>query len=154
MFFNTIASAHPWATAKRRASFFGYETKYKREQIFKLTKTHFNDAIAICGVEDIEPLSILYIKKHVAKGDYQQHKGKRSEIKIPTGKLFGFRKFDLVKTSKGIGFIQGKRSSGFFAISDIMGKVIGASVNIKKDCLRLRARTTNLIWREGVSSQA
>ena len=41
---------------------------------------------------------------------------------MPTGKLFGLRKFDLIQTSKGIGFVKGKRSSGYFAISDIHGQ--------------------------------
>jgi len=84
-------------------------------------------------------------KKHVAKGDFQQFKGARSEKLIPTGKLFGLRKFDLVKTSKGVGFIKGKRSSGFFALMDIFNKTLTASVSVKKDCTRLTARSTTLI---------
>jgi len=133
---------------------FGYETKFKREQILQLPKTHYNDAVAICCEEseivDLSP--VVYFKKHVSKGDYRQTNGKSSEKKIPTGKLFGFRKFDYVQTSKGIGFIKGKRSTGFFAISDLDGKSINASVNIKKDCLRLNARTTTLIERRKVHS--
>ncbi|AKB74802.1 hypothetical protein MSLAZ_1541 [Methanosarcina lacustris Z-7289] len=78
-------------------------------------------------------------------GDYQQRTGKRSEKKMPTGKLFGLRKFDLVKTSKGIGFVKGKRSSGFFAISDLFGNKISDSVNVKKKCRRLSARSTTLV---------
>lgn len=57
---------------------FGYETKFKREQILRLSKSHSNDAIVICcekgkivGLSDI-----IYFKKHVSKGDYQQTKGK------------------------------------------------------------------------------
>jgi len=80
----------------------------------------------------------------VSGGDYQQSKGIRSEMKIPTGKLFGFRKFDLVKTKKGIGFVKGKRSSGYFAICDIFWKTLG-NLQIKKNCIRLRARKTTLI---------
>lgn len=126
---------------------FGYETKFKREQILCLPKTHYFDAIAIAceDGEVVELSSIVYFKKHVAKGDYQQRKGKRSEIKIPTGKLFGLRKFDYIKTSKGTGFIKGKRSTGFFAISDLDGNVICVAINIKKDSIRLNARTTTLI---------
>ena len=87
----------------------------------------------------------IYYKKHVAHGDYQQTKGKRSEKKIPTSKLFGLRKFDLIKTIKGIGFVKGKRSTGFFVISDLNGNIISPSVNVKKNCNRLTARTTTLI---------
>ena len=72
--------------------------------------------------------SDLFLRRCVSKGDYQQTRGIRSELKIPTGKLFGLKKFDLVKTSKGIGFVKGKRSSGFFAISDINGSIISDSV--------------------------
>ena len=130
---------------------FGYETKYKREQILGLPKTHYFDAVAICCEEGeiVELSDTTYFKKHVAKGDYQQTKGSRSEKKIPTGKLFGLRKFDYIQTPKVTGFISGKRSTGFFAISDLEGKVINPSVNVKKNCTRLTARTTTLIERRG-----
>ena len=128
---------------------FGYETKFKREQILQLPKTHYNDAVAICCEEGetVDLSQVVYFKKHVAKGDYQQTKGRRSEKKIPTGKLFGLRKFDYIKTSKGTGFVKGKRSTGFFAISNLEGKIISPSVNIKKNCIRLRARATTLTER-------
>jgi len=126
---------------------FGYETKYKREQILKLPKTHANDAIAICCDENRCVVSDkrIYFKKHVAKGDYQQTKGKHSEKKMPTGKLFGLRKYDLIKTVKGIGFVKGKRSSGYFAICDIFNKTITNSVKVKSECTRIQARTTTLV---------
>jgi len=85
------------------------------------------------------------LKKHVSKGDYQQTTGKRSEKKIPTGKLFGLRKFDLIQTEQGCGIVKGKRSSGYFAITDVMGNKIHDSVKVKKGCIRLRARTTTLL---------
>lgn len=125
---------------------FGYETKFKREQILKLPKTHHFDAVAICceDGEWVTPGSSLYQKVHVAAGDYQQTKGARSEKTLPTGKLFGLRKFDLVQTIKDTGFVKGKRSSGYFALMDISGKTITASVNVKKDTVRHTARTTTL----------
>ena len=88
---------------------------------------------------------VFYLKKHVSKGDYQQRTGKRSEKVIPTGKLFGVRKFDLIKTEKGAGIVKGKLSSGYFAITDIMGNKIHDSINVKLNCERLRAGTTTLI---------
>ncbi len=126
---------------------FGYETKLKREQVLQLPKTHFNDAVAICCEDNelVKPSDHIIYKRHVASGDYQQFKGSRSEKRIPTGKLFGLRKFDWVKTSKGIGFIKGKRSSGFFALMDIFNHIVTASVNVKKECIRLSARTTTLM---------
>ncbi|KHD08119.1 HNH endonuclease [Candidatus Thiomargarita nelsonii] len=129
------------------AETFGYETKFKREQVLQLPKTHYNDAIAISCEEGelVKPLGQVLYKKHIAKGDYQQTTGKRSEKTIPTGKLFGLKKFDLVSTSFGIGFIKGKRSSGYFALMDIFNNTVTASVNVKKYCQRLTARTGTLI---------
>ena len=84
---------------------FGYETKFKREQILQLPKSHHFDAVAICCEEGeiVVLYDTAYFKKHVAKGDYQQTKGSRSEKKIPTGKLFGLRKFDYIQTPKCTG---------------------------------------------------
>jgi hypothetical protein len=126
---------------------YGFETKFKRETVFQLPKAHFTDAIAICTQEqDSLTLSpFVYYKKHVSKADYQQTCGSRSEQRIPTGKLFGFRKFDLIQTPKGTGFIKGKRSSGYFALTKLDGTKIHDSVNVKTNCIRLQARKTTLI---------
>jgi len=125
---------------------FGYETKFKREVILCLPKTHYFDAVAICCEEgeSIKTASHVFHKRHVAKGDYQQTKGIRSEKSIPTGKLFGLKKHDLVKTPQGIGFVKGKRSSGYFALETLLGEKVHASANIKKNTVRLTARTTTL----------
>jgi len=126
---------------------FGYETKFRREQLLRLPKSHINDAVAICceGGLPASYCDVMYLKRHVASGDYQQTKGIRSERRIPTGKLFGLRKFDLVQTVKGTGFVKGKRSSGFFAVSDLRGNVISPSVDVRNNCRRLAARKTTLI---------
>ena len=124
---------------------FGYETKFKREQILELPKTHNFDAVSICSDKKVKLEDSFYLKKHVSKGDYQQRTSKRSEKKIPTGKLFGLRKFDLIKTEQGVGIVKGKRSSGYFAITDVMGNKIHDSAKVKQNCERLRARTTTLI---------
>ncbi len=130
---------------------FGYETKFKREQVLQLPKTHYYDAVAICcdDGEIVKLNDTVYFKKHVSKGDYKQTRGKRGEIRIPTGKLFGLRKFDLIHTSKGTGFVKGKRTSGFFCIFTICKDIISAGVNVKKNCVRLQARTTTLTERKG-----
>jgi len=118
-------------------STFGYETKYKRE-LMGLPKTHYNDALAICLNDEeaksnnIKLLNYYYVKKMVAKGDYKQTRGSRSEIKIPTKKLFGFRKFDKVKTPKGIGFVKAKRARGYFHICDVFGNTVVDGINAKK----------------------
>lgn len=125
---------------------YGYETKFKREQVLQLPKTHYNDAVAICceDGELIQPALYVFHKRHVASGDYQQTKGVRSEKRIPVGKLFGLKKHDFVQTPQGTGFVKGKRSTGYFALENILGEKIHASVNIKKNTVRLTARTTTL----------
>jgi len=130
---------------------FGFETKFKREQVLELPKSHYFDAVAIYCEEGewVERYDQVFFKRHVSSGDYQQTKGIRSHLKIPTGKLFGLKKFDLIKTPKGVGFVKGKRSTGFFALMDINNKVISASVNVKKNAVRLTARTTTLTQLKG-----
>ena len=127
---------------------FGFETKAKR-RILGFPKDHHVDALpASCEIGEVVDFpTFCFQKRLVSQGDYQQTSGTRSEKKIPTGKLFGLRKFDLVKTTKGVGFIKGKRSSGFFAISEIDGKSITDSVNVKKTVKRLSARRTVLVTR-------
>jgi len=125
---------------------FGYITKYVREQILHLPKTHYNDAVAIAsGSNRIKSSDYVLLKRHVSSGDYRQTKGPHSNIRIPTGKLFGLRKFDLIQTPKGTGFIKGKRSTGWFVIGDIFSQLID-EVSVKKNCKRLQARSTTLIY--------
>ncbi|MBZ5752498.1 hypothetical protein, partial [Metabacillus rhizolycopersici] len=59
--------------------------------------------------------------KCVSDGDYQQTKGVRSEQVIPTGKLFGFRKFDKIQYKGEEYFIKGRMSSGYAILMDIEG---------------------------------
>lgn len=125
---------------------FGYETKYKREQILGWPKTHANDAVATC-LEDGETVvasNTILIKNHMAKGDYKQTKGGHGHIRLPTGKLFGMRRGDKVATPHGVGFINGKRSSGYFSVVDLDGNTIHASAKVR-DIRRLTARSTTQV---------
>ena len=56
-----------------------------------------------------------------------------------------------VKTPKGIGFVKGKRSTGYFVLFSLEGKMISVSVCVKKECKRISARTTTLIERNALS---
>ncbi|MBE0421020.1 HNH endonuclease, partial [Pseudoalteromonas nigrifaciens] len=125
---------------------FGYVTKFKREQVLGLPKTHYYDAVSICcgDSELVQQGKHVLRKRHVASGDYQQTKGIRSEKRIPVGKLFGLKKHDFVQTPQGTGFVKGKRSSGYFALETILGDKVHASANIKKNTVRISARTTTL----------
>ena len=118
-----------YSTAKET---FGYITKEYR-QFMELTKDHYNDAIAIASLNNIQNTgclntrylidNIIY-KKCISRGDFQQTKGIRSEQKIPTGKIQGFRKFDKVKYLRKECFIKGRMSTGYAVLMDIQGNKI------------------------------
>ena len=109
---------------------FGFITKEHR-QIMGLSKEHYNDAIAVaclnnigrCGLISFKLKTNLVIyKKCVSDGDYQQYKGIRSEQKIPSGKICGFRKFDKVEYLGKEYFIKGRMSTGYAILMDILGQ--------------------------------
>ena len=95
--------------------------------------------------------NIIY-KKCISKGDFQQNKGIRSEQKIPTGKIQGFRKFDKVKYLGKEYFIKGRMSSGYAMLMNIEGSKIDFSDRPKgwktpklSNCKRISARKTWMI---------
>ena len=103
------------------AKTYGYATKVKR-RLLKIKKSHVVDAIAISygrnrryrkGLRKPRIINNFYHKICTSKGDYQQTKSKHSEKKIPTGKILGFRKFDVVKFLGKIYAIKGRMSSGY-----------------------------------------
>ncbi len=104
---------------------FGFVTKEHR-QLMGLSKEHYFDAVAIAtqGKEPTFKMSNVLFKKCVSDGDYQQTKGVRSEQVIPTGKLFGFRKFDKVQYIGNDYFIKGRMSSGYAILMDIEGNKV------------------------------
>ena len=73
------------------------------------------------------PRLAVLCKTCVAAGDYQQRKGVRSEQRIPTGKIEGFRKFDKLSHAGSQYFIKGRLSAGY---AILMG-VDGAKVALK-----------------------
>lgn len=104
---------------------FGYITK-EHSYLMELPKEHYFDALAIASQgekAEFKTKSVL-IKKCVAKGDYQQTKGIRSEQRIPAGKIGGFRKFDKVEYLGREYFIKGRMSTGYAILMDIQGNKI------------------------------
>lgn len=98
---------------------FGFVTKTNRENL-NLPKEHFIDACVIAsGGKKFEQLDQLFKKRRVAKQNRQLCKGAHGEKKLPTGKIFGFKRFDKVKYLGEICFIKGRRSSGAFVLMDI-----------------------------------
>ena len=55
------------------------------------------------------------------KGRYQLTNGIRSEKKLPSGKICGFKTNDKVLYENKIVFIKGKMSTGYTILSNIFG---------------------------------
>ena len=132
---------------------FGYVTKENR-QYLNLPKEHCIDAcvIASCGLP-ISIRSLLYKKLCVPCGDFQQTKGIRSEQKLNTKKIVGFRKFDLVKYFGKEYIVKGRMTAGgYVVLSDINGNTIKFEKTSKHgkiakllNCIRIQARNSTII---------
>ena len=98
---------------------FGYVTKANRDNL-GIGKEHYLDAcvIASCGVE-FKQLDVIYRKRCVPVQSRILTKGIRSEKKIPTGKVQGFKRYDKVKYLGIICFIKARRTKGGFVLMDI-----------------------------------
>ena len=129
---------------------FGCVTKANRLSI-SIEKDHHLDACVITG--GLNPIiiktNLLYLKKSVCKGDYQQTQGIRSEQKLTTRKICGFRKFDKVRYFGKEYFIKGRMSTGYAILMDIDGKKIDFSSMPKgyktpklSNCKRIESRKT------------
>ena len=98
---------------------FGFVTKENRNNL-NLPKGHYIDACVIAsGGKEFKQLDWLFKKRRVAKQNRRLCKGIRGEIKLPTGKILGFKRFDKVKYLKEICFIKSRRNSGFFTLMDV-----------------------------------
>lgn len=107
---------------------FGFITKEHR-QAMTLPKEHYMDAVAIAsqGSEVNFKTNRVLFKKCVPDGDYQQKKGVRSQQRIITGKIQGFRKFDKVQYLGSEYFIKGRMSTGYAVLMDIEGNKVDFS---------------------------
>jgi 5-methylcytosine-specific restriction endonuclease McrA len=102
---------------------YGYETKYKRNQVLDLPKSHTNDAVAIaCEIgEVVKPLEMVHQIRCLTRGHYQRFNGLRSEHKCwAPRKVRGFKLYEVVKTNGGVGYIAGRREKGAFVIKDVI----------------------------------
>lgn len=138
---------------------YGFVTKANRENL-GIGKEHYLDACVIAsGGLEFEPSDALYIKKCVPKQDRQFCKGSRGEKKIPTGKVFGFKKFDKVRYLGKECFIKGRRSSGAFVLMSIDGNYIdfrnicGKQNPSYKFIERLNTRRSILCIKERIESE-
>jgi hypothetical protein len=100
----------------------GFVTKEHRH-LSGLPKEHIVDAavIATRGSTPIFRSTSVLCKRCVPDGDYQQTKGIRSEQRIITGKIRGFRKFDKVRYLGQEYLIKGRMSTGYAILMDMHG---------------------------------
>jgi hypothetical protein len=89
---------------------------------------------------------MLFCIRNIHFRDYSTDKGVRSEQRIETGKIQGFRKFDEVRYNGQDYFIKGRMSTGYAILMDINGD----KVNLKpipkfSKMKRLQARTSWLV---------
>lgn len=126
---------------------FGFVTKEHR-QLHNLSKEHYVDA-AIIATQGLKPnfkTKELILKRCISDGDYQQTKGVRSQLKIPTEKIQGFRKFDKVKYKSNEYFIKGRYSTGYAILMDINNKEIKFRPIPKFDYIKkISARKTCIV---------
>jgi len=103
----------------------GFVTKEHR-LLAGLPKAHLFDAaiIATRGSKPTFQTRMVLAKRCIPDGDYQQTKGSRSQQRIPTGKIAGFRKFDKVRYLSQEYFIKGRMATGYAILMDIHNKKV------------------------------
>lgn len=133
---------------------YGYVTKANRLSMGIPKDHHFDACVIASGLNPITiKTNLLYLKKSVSNGDYRQSQGVRSERHIPTGKIYGFRKFDKVRYFGKEYFIKGRMTKGGYAVlMDIEGNKIDFSTMPKgyktpklSNCNRIASRKTILV---------
>lgn len=98
---------------------FCFVTKANRENL-GIKKDHYLDACVIAsGGLEFKELDVLYRKRCVSVQSRILTKGIRSEKKIPTGKIHGFKRYDKVEYLGTTCFIKARRSKGDFVLMDI-----------------------------------
>ena len=139
---------------------FGFITKENR-QALNLPKEHYIDAVVIASQGDRVKFktNTILLKKCVSDGDFQQTKGVRSQQRIPTGKLQGFRKFDKVRYLGKEYFIKGRMSTGYAILMDIQGNKVdfknapkGMKTPKLKNMKRVASRKPWIMYQEIIQS--
>ncbi len=132
----------------------GFVTKEHR-LLAGLPKEHIFDAamIATRGTKPVFQTSSVLRKKCVPDGDYQQTKGVRSEQRIPTGKISGFRKFDKVRYLGHEYFIKGRMATGYAILMDISGNKLALKPIPKFEKMkRVSARSSWILHQRTIPS--
>ena len=134
----------------------GYVTKYTRNEVLKLPKSHTNDALAIaqgrCGHKNtsgtVAKAGRVYKIRPVRHHNRQLHKasilkgGIRKNNQAPTY-VKGFRLFDKVRYLNQECFVWGRRATGSFLLRTLDGVKVKDGVNYKH--LQLLERSSNYL---------
>jgi len=103
---------------------YGYITKSRRK-LNNMGKNHVNDAFVIAGGVDQQRFEGVYMFRQVRRQNRKLFKGIRSHIRNTAPRvLYGFRVWDKVRYKGREYFIKGRRTSGYFALSDIDGQTV------------------------------
>ena len=115
---------------------YGYITKNTRIRC-GLPKEHTIDARCISGNPMAKSNGTTYLIKPLRQHNRQIHKasilkgGIRKNNQAPK-EVFGFRLMDTVKYNSQVCYVKARRTSGYFSLVDINGKVLTESVSYKK----------------------
>ena len=133
---------------------FGATTKYQRNQL-GLPKSQINDALVIASEGNSFQMPKYYILEKQVKKRYPHDYISSPKSGQPIIKhkreleIFGFRLWDIVRCNHAnlgevVGYIQGRRSSGSFAIASLDGQLLIGGISYKKLKL-LQSATSNYI---------
>ena len=135
----------------------GYVTKYTRNELLKLNKSHINDALAIAAgmagfrvpmYHSFYRTERTYLIRPIRHHNRQLHKatilkgGLRKSNQAPRY-VKGFRLFDKVLYKGTECFIWGRRTSGYFMLRNLDGEKVSDSANCKH--LTLVERSSNYL---------
>lgn len=127
---------------------YGYITKHTRTKA-GLLKGHVIDARCISCHPDAVSDGHYWIIRKLRANNRQLHKasiitgGKRKNNQAPR-EVRGFRVMDSVVYAERPCFVNGRRQSGYFSLSDISGHVLAGSVNCKHITL-INHNNTNIM---------
>ena len=131
---------------------YGYITKHTRIEN-NLPKDHYIDARCISCNPQATPLGYVFYQKKVRCHNRHLFKlntlsGGRWKSNQAKRVVCGFRLFDKVKTVNGeIGFITGRRTSGYFSVKTFFQENISASISYK-NLLLLQKSNGHIISKE------
>ena len=134
---------------------FGFVTAENRNHL-NLEKDHYIDACVIAsGGLEFKKLDVIFYKRRVSKGDYRVTRGVKGKQKLPTGKLYGFRRFDKVRYFRKEYFIKSRNNAGYTMLMDIFDNEIdfsfmprGLKTPKLLNCKRISARKCCLCTRK------